>query len=126
MNDHADSRSTLTAATDGHANPLSLKDRVRSLRLPDQPARGQSGGSKLPWLLCLVLVGAGGYLGYRYYEVEDALRGAQAGSNSNTSAAEAAKLSGPAPGGVALSAGGYIVPMRRVQIAPKVGGEVVA
>jgi multidrug resistance efflux pump len=126
MNDHADPRSTstLVAGTDGRVNPLSLKERVRSLRLPDQPSRGQGGSSKLAWFLCLVLAGAGGYLGYRYYDAQEALRAAETAKNESMETTQTARPE-TAPGAVALAAGGYIVPVRRVQVAPKVGGEVL-
>jgi multidrug resistance efflux pump len=110
---------------DGHANPLSLKERVRSLRLPDKPTRREAGSSKLAWFLCLVLAGGGGFLGYRYYETQEALRAAEAARNDSEESYSGARPNEPPPGGVALSAGGYIVPVRRVQVAPKVGGEVI-
>ena len=104
-------------------SPLSLSDRVRSLKLPDQPKQARSQGSWFPWLLCLLLGGISGYLGYRAYTTEPAAKTDDASlTKSSDPDAKAPEL---LPGQVALNAGGYVVPIRRVQIAPKVGGEVI-
>src|SRR5258707_4640909 len=47
--------------------PTSLSERVRSLRLPDEQPRGRSGGSWLPWLLCLLFATTSGLLGFYAY-----------------------------------------------------------
>ena len=62
---------TVTVA-EKRSTPLSLSDRVRSLKLPDQPKQARSQGSWFPWLLCLLLGGISGYLGYRAYTTEPA------------------------------------------------------
>jgi multidrug efflux pump subunit AcrA (membrane-fusion protein) len=104
-----------------NGQPLSLSDRVRSLRLPDQSGRSPA-SSRLPWLLCLGLAGISGYLGYRLSTVPPP-------AADDTAPAPTASASAPgdgeAPPARGMTSGGFIVPVRRVQISPKVGGQVV-
>jgi HlyD family secretion protein len=100
----------------------SLADRVRSLRLGGTQAGPRPRASRLPWLLCLVLLAACAYMGYR-------LKSEQPPPAEQTAAPEASTANDPPPASVsrvALEAGGYIIPVHRVQVAPKVGGEVEA
>lgn len=101
--------------------PASLADRVRSLRLPEKavteaPARR----SWLPWVLCAVLAGVVVYLQFR-----SVARPAEEDMRVQAPAADAREPEAPA-GRVALEAGGYVIPVHRVQVSPKVGGEVEA
>lgn len=103
--------------------PASLADRVRSLRLPDRTsAPAPPRRARLPWVLCLLLAALSGYLAYRASGLrpspEPAVRPAA------VAAEERDPVVAPA-GRVALEAGGYVIPVHRVQVSPKVGGEVV-
>src|SRR5437016_196398 len=99
----------------------SLSDRVRSLRLPDRPAVSTAVLSWLPWAFCLLLAGLCGYLGYRSFVTAPATEAerTQTGRSSETTASEGVS------GKLALDAGGYIIPVRRVQVSPKVSGMIV-
>jgi HlyD family secretion protein len=105
--------------------PASFSDRVRSLRLPEDLTRDQRAGGRpwLPWLLCLAFAGLSGYLGFR--DSRTGLASDVAGEGANARLAETDQNSAGGPAGGALAAGGYVIPVHRVQVAPKVGGEVV-
>src|SRR3954447_12542954 len=98
------------------ASPDSLGDRVRSLRLPDRA--GSAAPGKLPWVLCLLLLGSTLAFGY------------QAFRKPHDASADAAK--GPPKvqdktadsGDVVLQAKGYIIPAHQIQVNPQVGGRV--
>jgi HlyD family secretion protein len=79
--------------------------------------------SWLPWLLCFVFAGVCAYLAYETYLVQTAPAPAQ--EPTTKAPADVKPLEAPA-GKIALEAGGYVIPVRRVQVSPKVGGEVVA
>ncbi|MGE3807090.1 MAG: HlyD family secretion protein [Gemmataceae bacterium] len=119
MNDHSvkhDGEAASTQAT--------LSERVRSLKLPDNVGRGQRPGAGwLPWALCVFFAALSGFLAMRGMSQEAAP--AREKQKNAESPAAAKKPDKPQPGAVALEAGGYIVPVRRVQVSPKVGGEVV-
>jgi multidrug resistance efflux pump len=104
---------------------LSLKDRVRSLRLPENQSRQRSSRSWLPWLLCLALAGLCGYLGYNTYFANEARPEPDKPPASNASIEQPTTPAEKPIGKVALTAGGYIIPMQKVQVSPKVGGEVM-
>jgi multidrug efflux pump subunit AcrA (membrane-fusion protein) len=111
------------AGTAPNGQPITLSDRVRSLRLPDQAARPPA-PSRLPWLLCLALAGACAYLGYRQSTApqpspEDGTPGPTA-SASPGDAGEA-----PPADSRGMTSGGFIIPVRRVQVSPKVGGQAI-
>ena len=110
---------------------LSLSDRVRSLKLNNAKAEQSRGGASwLPWLLVLLLAGGCGYLGYVvYFGPESPSESSSKASSSSPSPSngDGNSTSGPAPkpGSVALDAGGYIIPIQKVQVSPKVGGQVI-
>jgi multidrug resistance efflux pump len=110
--------------TDGTSSAVSLKERVRSLRLPDSKTRRYPSGSWLPWLICLVLAGACGYLAYNAYFAPAPVEPEQPQISVPAESQPMTPTEKPA-GRAALVAGGYIVPVQRVQVSPKVGGEVV-
>lgn len=110
----------VTTSIEKSRPPASLSDRVKSLRLPDSSGPPGSGRQWLPWALCLFFAGLGGYSTYRLYtaeppKVED--QKVEQGTTSGTSQE-------PLPGN-GLVAGGYVIPLHRVQVSPKVGGQVV-
>jgi len=118
------------------AEPQSLSDRVRSLRLPDRTHSQRRGIAWLPWTLCLLLAGALGYAGFMLFnqnkEYQDFLDIKKSGSNPLEAVANAgtpqenvAKPKDPAQGAIALESKGYIIPISLIQVSPKVGGMVL-
>src|SRR5262249_662382 len=99
--------------------------RVRSLRMPaSQPVR-RSGGSWLPWLLCLVFAGAAGYVGFLYYGLHDQLqKDAEAAEKADPAKQPAARARDIGPGEVTLENKGYIIPVHQIQVSPKVSGMI--
>jgi multidrug resistance efflux pump len=99
---------------------------VRSLRLPEKPAARSSPGAWIPWLLCVALAGAAGYFAYNTYFVEKPSQPDPKDSVESGTARQTNGGSSTTPAGkVALVAGGYVIPVRRVVVSPKVGGEVI-
>jgi multidrug resistance efflux pump len=92
-----------------------LADRVRSLRLPSQaPTRG----SRLPWILCgiLLLTSVGfGFLAFTAGWAPNAEAAKPAGKEADAVAGS---------GEVVLESKGYIIPAHQIQVSPKVGGLV--
>lgn len=114
--------------------PPSLADRVRSLRLPDEPKGPGGGSSRFAWLLVLVALGGAAYLGYRLYLAEKLLAEGTATNPTKgpTAPGGPPPTGGPGPTGpgtpstaTALTTGGYLIPFRKVQVSPRVGGQVV-
>ena len=114
----------------------SLSDRVRSLRLPD--SYETNGGNSfwwLPWALCLVLLGATGFLALEAFSPidDDALKKlAEERKLTVTSESAQTKLSLPGSTGsgvaaseIALESKGYIVPISLIQVSPKISGTVL-
>jgi HlyD family secretion protein len=135
MNDFANTpQAPLVAGA--RTEPASLGDRVRSLRLPDQP-RAAGGSRGVVWLLgilCLLLTAGLAYVGYSLYETRHlmadlAQNGGGAGAKAGGTAAPAEGGNAPAPvaaaGEVVLESKGYIIPRHKIQVSPKVGGMVV-
>ena len=114
--------------------PLSLRERVRSLQLPDQQAAPRRGIAWLPWVLCAILALGAGYAGFVRLgddkDYQEFLASKKAGADSDKAAPSAsaaknqAKPAGPAPGAIALESKGYIIPISLIQVSPKVGGMV--
>ena len=114
------------------SSPLSLSDRVRSLRLPERPAGSEARGSWLPWVLCLLLGGVTGYLAFTRPVEDPAYKEYLDLKNSGVNPLEVelqAKTAGdparPDPGKLALTSKGYIIPISLIQVSPKVGGMVM-
>ena len=110
----------------------SLSDRVRSLQLTAvRGERTDRSVSKLPWLLVVMLVGVSGFLGYQVYTLRTALamRTSEVANgtekNASTGSPDASAPVEPSLGRVALEAGGYVVPVQLVEVAPRVGGQVL-
>jgi len=97
------------------APPNTLGDRVRSLRLPDRGGSGSSG--KLPWVLCLLLLGSTLAFGYQALrKPHDATAEAKGPPKVQDKVADS--------GDVVLQAKGYIIPAHQIQVNPQVGGRV--
>jgi multidrug resistance efflux pump len=94
--------------------PVSLKDRVRSLRLADQTTR--RGGSRLPWFLCVLLLVSTILFGSR------ALLSPANPTAPGNQAGDAPKAPAVKPGEVVLESKGYIIPKHSVQVSPKISG----
>jgi HlyD family secretion protein len=105
--------------------PLSLRDRVKSLRLPDRPPPRRSLLTLVPWLLCLVFFGT---------TVVMAMRNSPSPSNETDEASKKdiqrsqAEIASAAlaQGDVMLESKGYIVPVHQIQVGPKVGGMIIS
>src|SRR5262245_28963045 len=100
---------------DGRARPATLSDRVRSLRLGDQPT-GRS--SRLPWVLCLLLLGSTVAFGFQ------AFRRPISDDTSNKPAVDSAAGKQADSEGIALQAKGYIIPAHQIQVTPEVAGKI--
>jgi multidrug resistance efflux pump len=106
----------------------SLSDRVRSLRLPKEPARSSARSAWLPWTVCAILAISTGTLAY--------LNFAKAGTEQPkeaTDKVESAKAAAPiaaaehgiaSSGDVALERKGYIIPAHQILLSPKVSGVI--
>jgi HlyD family secretion protein len=106
-------------------NGSNLSERVRSLRLSDNTQSGGQGSAKLPWILCGLLILVCAAFGYRAYRV------APAGSNTDQSADERSSTSTPSgataasSGDLQLDAKGYVTPVHKIQVSPKISGQLV-
>jgi multidrug resistance efflux pump len=127
MNELGNSSATKTAG--------SLSDRVRSLRLPDSYESQGSAFWWLPWALCLVLLGATGFLALEAFSpIDDDTLKKLAEERKLTVTSESAQTkltlpgstgSGAAPSEIALESKGYIVPISLIQVSPKISGTVL-
>ncbi|MFT3879939.1 MAG: efflux RND transporter periplasmic adaptor subunit [Gemmatales bacterium] len=118
MNETAGTAPTSTA---------SLQERVQSLRLGKQVRVPPRRSSKFFWLVILcIFVGGGAWMWMNYGNKFKEMM-----STSTTPAGSSAPVptktepeKEKTPSNVALEAGGYIVPFQKVQVSPKVGGQV--
>src|SRR3954447_18550062 len=101
---------------DGQGRPHTLSDRVRSLRLGDRPVAG--GGSRMPWVLCLVLLTSTVAFGYQ------AFRRPTSDDTTNKSAVDSSAGKQADSEGIALHAKGYIFPTHQIQVTPEVAGKI--
>jgi HlyD family secretion protein len=121
-----------------------LRQRVQSLRLPEDHELHSSRKRWLVWLVLLAALGAGGWATYKFLIVGDAAPTSGAkiatGAGSNSSAALPATNASPsAPGtqpagapsvassgDIAHESKGYIIPAHQILISPKVPGMITA
>ena len=106
------------------AKPLTLADRVRSLRLPESSRQPRSQIAWLPWILCIILGLSTGFFALRAYDqpAEQPPPAITIGQQPTNGAPA------PRPTGyeeVALKSKGYILPVQQIQVSPKVGGMVL-
>jgi multidrug resistance efflux pump len=124
LDNHAPSGNSSTATS---RPSLALSDRVRSLRMPEQ-SHAKRGGSWFPWILCLLLAAAGGFVGYKYYLLQQVLdvdaRDKDTGSDVSKSGSSSSALIAKS-GEVAHESKGYIIPVHQIQISPKVSGQIL-
>src|SRR5947208_1317886 len=112
--------------------PASLSERVRSLRLPEQQSKKPSRG--IVWFLgglCFLLALTTGGLSYMVirYMVINQPKSDDSKSNDSTSAGERSFGEGSQAssiGNVVAESQGYIVPVHRIQISPKVNGLIMS
>jgi RND family efflux transporter MFP subunit len=105
-----------------------LSERVRSLRLPVQPAEHRGGGQRIAWVLCVLLCIALGVLAFLYFRhpfdslIEKQAEPPKPAASQNAAAAPAEKASS---GEFALQAKGYIITTHQILVSPKVSGMIV-
>jgi HlyD family secretion protein len=99
-------------------NTLTLRDRVKSLRLPDRAPPKRSPMALVPWVVCLICLIATVVMAMRQPKpAEDD----KSPSEQSLAAVPVANLR---PGEAMLESKGYLVPIRKIQVSPKVGGMV--
>jgi HlyD family secretion protein len=109
----------------GRNGPLSLRERVQSLRLPDRPPPRRSPLALLPWVLCLIFFVAAVVMGMRASPSAPSETDEESRRDRDKSLAAAAPAA-IAPGDVMLESKGYIVPIHQIQVSPKVSGMIVS
>jgi HlyD family secretion protein len=116
-NDNALTQGERTDAQDGRGRPATLSDRVRSLRLGERAPGG--GGSRLPWVLCVLLLGstfAFGFQAFRQPRGDDASNKPGPDDPANARQADSKDI--------ALQAKGYIIAAHQMQVTPEVAGKI--
>ncbi len=106
---------------------VSLNDRVRALRLSQQPA-ARPRSAILPWALCAILLlttTAFGYRAYRVGALDPSATTPTASEVKSAATASTPSSSTASSGEVVLQAKGYVVPAHQVQVSPKVGGMIL-
>ncbi len=129
MNDQTNNNAASNAPATTTA-PGALSDRVRSLRLPDKPARGGR-SAKLPWtltaVLSVLLLGALGVMGLQVHTAwlaaEEAKKTQESAENGKSGSSGGSTVA--AIGEVAHESKGYIIPVHQIQVSPKVSGMIV-
>lgn len=115
---------TASAAT---TSSTTLQERVQSLRLGNEVRVPPRRSSKLFWLVILgIFIGGGAWIWMNYGKKFKELMSTSTAPTS-TSTAPASKPDSEKEkiaSNIALEAGGYIVPFQKVQVSPKVGGQV--
>jgi multidrug resistance efflux pump len=108
----------------GRTTP-SLSDRVRSLRLTDEPANPVPGWrNRLPWVLCALFAAATLVLSIAVLRGSDQQPEKSAPVPGRTASSNGQPPASPA-GTVVLESKGYIVPVHQIQVSPKVSGLVI-
>jgi multidrug resistance efflux pump len=115
---------TDTPATPANG-PLSLSDRVRSLRLPDRVNGPPARGPVLPWALCGLLAVVAVILAFgrppRDADPAGDLSSQRSPGSTDTKPKNPDTTD---PRAVVLESKGYIVPLHQIQVSPKVGGMI--
>ncbi len=130
----------VVVSAEGSGTGTSLKERVHSLRLPQQSLqrqRGNKGVVILLSLVCLGLAGLAGFLGYQYYLASDRLAdldktrtkladgvAGKIGDLRTASDSAGGGSSIASSGEVVLERKGYIIPAHQIMISPKVSGMI--
>ncbi len=131
MNDRIENNAVSTETRTENSlppEPTSLSERVRSLRLPDQQGKKQSRG--IVWFLaglCLLLALTSGGLGFLVLnqpKADDAKPHDPTSATGERSYGEGSQAS--SIGNVVAESQGYIVPVHRIQVSPKVNGLIIS
>jgi multidrug resistance efflux pump len=112
------------ANTNNDNKPGTLSDRVRSLRLPETMIDRVPRRNWLPWVLCLVFLITSGYFAYEAYS-RPAPPPIPEDLKPVTSSEKGGSAEMASSGEVALESKGWIIPVHRIQISPKVSGMVM-
>jgi HlyD family secretion protein len=100
-------------------SPLSLRDRVKSLRIPNRAPPKRSPLALVPWAICLVCLIATVAMAMRQPAPVDT------DEKSVSDESQYTPTSNLRAGDAMLESKGYIVPIRKIQVSPKVGGMVL-
>jgi multidrug resistance efflux pump len=127
MSERLDNHPTANSVDGSTSRPTigTLSDRVRSLRMPASQPVHRSGGTWLPWILCLLMACAASYVGYLYYAAHEQLQSDKEAAETNAQTKQASgKARDIGPGEVTLENKGYIIPVHQIQVSPKVSGMI--
>lgn len=113
------------ASVDGGGKPSLLRERVRSLRLPEDVDGRTARRQRLPWFLCLVLAVSTGVLGYLAFKRTPAAQPNPSPDVAATADKPAVSTATATEGAIALESKGYIIPAQQILVSPKVSGMVV-
>ena len=97
-----------------------LRQRVLSLRLPQQGTSGGTGTARAAWALVVVLAIVVGVLVYLLLQRGSSDWQAMASPQPPSGEAQAASS-----GNIALDSTGYIMPVQRILVSPQVNGQIV-
>jgi multidrug resistance efflux pump len=105
--------------------PLSLRERVRSLRLPNKESRSGARFAWLPWALCALFALAALVLAIRPFDATGQQSAAKPSSTGSASQPSGQNSGGVPPSDVALELKGYIMCVHQITVSPKVGGMIL-
>ena len=117
----------LTPATPPNG-PVSLSDRVRSLRLPDKVHEPTKRAPWLPWALCAMLAVTAAILAVKAFTPASPSDTSDATSRRESASAPLVPSNAKAetaPGGLVHRGKGYVVPVHQITVSPKVGGMIL-
>jgi HlyD family secretion protein len=123
-NNHVDGARQATAQAP-LPRPLSLSDRVRSLRLSDRKVQPPQKTSWLPWALCAALAAATGY--FALGSIEKSKLAKEVEELRKTASANLDLQPGRVAvnrDAIATEGKGYIIPISLIQVSPLVGARV--
>ena len=108
--------------------PLTLSERVRSLRLPDKVDKPAARVPWLPWALCALLALSTGLLAIKAFTSASPGDKASASERQESASAVPSQKQSDAesaPGTMVHRGKGYIVPVHQITVSPKVGGMIL-
>jgi HlyD family secretion protein len=117
----------LTPATPPNG-PLSLSERVRSLRLPDKVDKPAPRAPWLPWALCALLALSTGLLAIKAFSsppATDKVAASDRQESNSSPASKEATTAESAAGTMVHRGKGYVVPVHQITVSPKVGGMIL-